>query len=143
MIKDFYSKQTYDFKAHRGDTLSIPLSFYNSAKTAVDITGFGATFDILDPQTDAPIAALEKTHDDGVAGGDGIYFFGDSEAWTELGLTAVNQVQIVLKASDTEDLDPQVYKWELEFTKTINGVMCRQTVAAGYLTVVKDVVPNV
>lgn len=144
MKDNFYDKQQYNFKCVKGDTKNIPLSFYDESNVAVDITAYDATFTLIDPVTGDPIAALQKTHDDAITGGDGIYFYGDTQTWAELGLTASNQCQIVLTDDDTDTLVAgRIYRWDLELQTTINGETVRQTAVVGWLEILREATANV
>lgn len=140
---DFYERETLDFKCVKGDTFNIPLQFKDENGNSVDISGFGATLTVRDPLSDATIDELIKTHNDAISGGNGIYFYGDTYAWTELGLTSVNQMQIVFSADDTDELTAGlVYRFDLELTKTINGTVCRKSVS-GTISIEREVTENV
>lgn len=134
---DFYTEQTYDFEETKGDTVYLKFSFIDKITgNPVDITGWDSKFTLLDPITDDPIATLQKIHDDGVSGGGGIYYFGDAEAPSGLGMTETNQVVVILSYAESGTLEPDVYPFDIELKNATAGTI--DTVVHGNLIIVKE-----
>ena len=140
---DYYSKETFDFFVTRGDAISLPFEFYDEDSGApVNLSLFYAKFTLKDPITKQALLAIQKQHNDTVVGGLGIFYSGDTNKWAGLGLTATNQLQVVLDSADTDTLEPGVYKFDLEFSLEFDTKMQRKTVVHGTLTVQEEVTPN-
>lgn len=140
---DYYSKETFDFFVTRGDAISLPFEFYDEdSGDGVNVSLFYAKFTIKDPISRVALTTLQKSHNDTVVGGRGIFYSGDTNKWSGLGLSNTNQIQVVLDSADTVLLDPGVYKFDLEFALEFDTKMQRKTVVHGTLTVQEEVTPN-
>ncbi len=138
MSSDLYTIETQDFDVIQGDTANLPFQFRNMNNVNIDITSYDSVFTIMDHRTFDPISTLEKTHDDAISGGDGIYYYGDTEAWSALGLSATNQLVVVLTAAETLTLEPGIYKFNVKLATTVNGTNVRKTVIEGNLMVKQE-----
>lgn len=142
MIDDFYSIKSQDYSFVKGDTVNIAISLKDKNKIPIDVTQMDATFTIRNPITDEIITALQKTHNDIAPDGDGIYFNGDTYQPVGLGLTADNQLVVVLNYTDTATLDPGVYPYDIELTIT-GAYISKFTPVRGNLIIKKEQTPSV
>lgn len=139
-MDDFYDRQTNDFQITKGDTENLCFELYDEdTGEALDITSLECQFNVYDPYTHENISALSKSHNDAVTGGDGIFFYGDTQKPTELTIVQNNQMVIVLDVTDTNELDFGVYLFDVEFD---NGA-AKKTPIKGHLIVEKEVTPSV
>ena len=139
-MSDIYELETYDYKLVRGDTFNLPLEFEDADGNAIDISTWEATFVVKDYVNNTIISALTKTHDDSITNGDGIYYYGDGEKPDGLGMSATNQLVVVLGFLDTDDMEPGIYKCEIEFYK--DG-LSKFTPFQGHLIVKEEINENV
>ncbi len=118
MSNDLFDTQTQDFEAVQGDTINLPFEFTDKQGNPInDIVGqnWEALFTLEDPETHQLITALVKTHADTPPSGDGIYYNGDVNIVPGLGITANNQVVIVLTAAESATLAAAVHKFYFRF----------------------------
>jgi len=145
MSDDFYSLQTDDVKIVQGDTVNLEYQFVDSDGSVIDITSYDAKFTVRDPETDEVVSMLtgittfSKRHNDVVVGGQGIYFYNDTQvAAASLGITTPNQMVIILDFADTQGLDAGVsYPFDVELSKYGNSGV-RVTAVRGHLLVAKE-----
>ena len=134
-MDDFYDKQTYDYYISAGDAYNIGLQLLDPDGAAEAVAGHGMTFKVFDPVANDYISALEKSHDDAV--GDGIYFQGDTYAWSELNLDATNKLVVHLKSADTETLGKGIYPFIIVIDKDINSINEKLTILRGNIVVME------
>jgi len=145
MSDDFYSLQTDDIKIVQGDTVNILYEFFDELDDEADITGYDCKFTVRDPEDDSVVQMLSvltthsKEHNDGVTGGAGIFYNSDTQVVpADFGITANNQLAIVLDPADTEDLDYGVaYPFDIEFSRL--GGNIKTTPIKGFLLISKEI----
>lgn len=121
MGQDYYKIETHDFKIKKGDTANLKFLLKDPDGNNLDVTSYGATFNVYDPYDNANITNLTKTHNDGVTNGDGIYYSTDSEKPSGLTIDATNKFVVTLSYFDTAELGEDVYPFDVEFTKDDGG----------------------
>jgi len=115
-MDDFYERQTNDYEIIKGDTANLGFQFKDEDGEWQDITSMTSKFNVLNPYTDEVIDSIEKTHNDNVAGGGGIYYNGDTQIPVGLVLEDY-QCCVVLTYADTANyLEEGVYPFDLEFS---------------------------
>jgi hypothetical protein len=142
MSDEFYSLQTDDIKLVQGDTTNIEYDFVDAAGTAIDITTYDVKFTVRDPETGDVVSMLtgvttvSKYHNDNLAGGRGVYLYGDTYAPSG-SLTETNQLLIVLDPDDTSGMDYGVaYPFDIELSK-YSGTL-KLTAVRGHLLIAKE-----
>ena len=138
MADDIYTLETDDWKVVKGDTLNIYYSFKDSDGVNLDITSYQTKFSVIDPLTEELIADFSKTHNEAISGGNGVYYYGDTQAPANLGLTASNQLAVVLSYFDT-NVDAGIYPFDIEFTDGNS----KKTAVKGNLIITEEVTPSV
>jgi hypothetical protein len=116
MANDLFEVQTQDYKVVQGDTLNLAWNFKDKQGDPIlDIVNWDSRFSIEDFISHDIITGLVKTHNDAPPVGGGVYYNGDVNIVPGLGITADNQVVVVLTAADTDTLLPGTYKIYFKF----------------------------
>lgn len=140
---DFYEQQLFDFRVVKGDTANLKFEFYDNNGIAInEIKQWNSKFTLRDPITDEPILALQKIHNDVAPSGAGIYYNGDIYAPLNIGITADNQLVVILSDTDTTQLSVGAYPFDIEFYIS-QAYSSRYTPIRGNLIVLKEHTPNV
>lgn len=137
-MNDQYSLRQYDYQFTKGETANIFLEFYDDNGDAVDVSGFGSELTVYNPVLNQEITSLFREHDDVTAGGGGLYYMNDTQAWPELALVATNQIQAVWDADETDLIQPGQYPFELCITSTVNGKTVKVKAVRGTITIRKE-----
>ena len=141
---NFYETQTFDYTLTKGDTLNLKFEFKKKdTLDAINITGWDSKFTLTDPITKDPLLTLQKTHNDGIAGGDGIYYNGDTEAPAGLNIDTTNKLVVILTYEDTSTLETGVYPFDLEFTVGVSPNIVKYTAVKGNLIITEEDTPSV
>lgn len=127
-MEDYYKLKTYDFKIIKGDTLNMPFKIYDSDGEPINITNWGAKFNVYNNAGAEVITALYKYHNDNLKYGKGIYFNNDNQKPVGLDITEDHQLVVILDYEDTNLLNAGVYPYDLEFTVTINNDFSKITI---------------
>jgi len=142
---DFYETQTFDFKVVKGDTVNLKFEFYDKDGNPINdiaINNWQCKFTLRDPITDEPLLALQKTHDDTVVGGGGIYYNDDTQAPVGLNITQDNQIVVVLSYQETAQLEEGIYPYDIEFFID-QAYTSKFTAVKGNLIVTREHTPSV
>lgn len=138
-MDDFFERRTNDYEIIKGDTVNLGFQFKDEDGNNQDITGMNSKFNVKDPYSDEVIASLEKTHNDSVTGGGGIYYNGDTEVPSGM-VIETHQCVVVLSYTDTANyLEEGVYPFDLEFYLS-NRIL---TKIRGNLIVKEEITPSV
>lgn len=101
---------------------------FNAAETSIeDVTSWAVSWMLkTDPNIDDADASITKTLSDGIS---------ITGAWAPASTSNTQRVEVAIEASDTEDLIPGNYYWELKHT----DAGAETVLAFGILTLVKSV----
>lgn len=138
-MSDIYSQETLDFEIVKGDTAKLGFQFFeDDSGNPKQINLCECTFTVLDPISNEPIASITKTHDPVSAGGNGIYYYSDTNKPSGLGMTGSNELVVMLTDEDTNLLQENAYPFDIEFL--FNNE--RYTPVRGTLIVKREMTPN-
>lgn len=120
-----FSLRNFDLKVIKGDNCSFIFECYDENGAVIDLrtNKFEARFTLKDPLTEniiqftAGVTTYSKNRNEFVSGGNGVYFFGDSQlaAIGQAGtLTAANQLLVMLSYTETKQLREIAYDYDIE-----------------------------
>ena len=140
---DIFTAEVVDYYVTKGDSVYLKFQFNDGNGNSIDISDWYSKFTLRDPITDEPLTALQKSHNDAIAGGGGIYYMGDSAPGLPPGLdlTSVNQAIVYIPYAESATLDKEIYPFDLEFTTS--SLVTKTTVIHGNLILKKEQTPSV
>ena len=121
-MNSLYDQKTNDFTYNLGESSTLGFEFRDTSGNDEDITTYDCKFYLYDPITKDPIPFLaptddfSKEHNDGVTGGSGVYYFGDTQfPGLVTDIDKANQILIYISSVDMESLAPGVYFYAVKF----------------------------
>ena len=143
-MNNYYEAETRDYTFTKGDTAILRFELVEKGTgNPIDLRQWNSKCTLLDYITNQPITALQKYHDDSIAGGKGIYYYGDVQLPDGITLDTVGKIVIIFKDVDTKTLKPGIYPFDIEFSiSTLEGDIFRFTVK-GNLIITWEATENV
>lgn len=132
---------TNDFEVVRGDSLTMEFTIEE-----FDPTAFNMVFGIKDPFTDKIIlmalgSTYSKKRNDSVVGGEGIFYFGDTNIPSAVVLPTINDITIKLDQADTLLLEAgHTYNYDVSISNADNSIV--RTFIRGALNVQRQQAGN-
>jgi len=151
-MSDFYNNLNYDYKFVKGDTINMGFELFDDNSVPIDILSNNLThikFTVINPYSSKIV--IEKSHNDVLLGGKGVYIQGDTNApgysTNQLGLDTVNKIVVLLDYDDTNNLEVGVYPYDIEISdNTYHGSSvlssAKLTKIKGNLIITREVTPS-
>jgi hypothetical protein len=131
--------QQYDFYRKRGDTIILPFNFLDSDLNNESVSAYKIKFTVRDEYE--KVDTIIEKYWNSTIDKDGIITFADPEA-SSYNLTDENQIAVVLETDDTKNLRPDVYPYDVEFSKNVSGTIRYFTPIRGNLVIEPDMSRN-